>query len=114
MKEKCIKPSQRFIDFIKKIQSHSSYKSDLDISDIKRNLDEDAAGGAMLCSLDYFKFIFKIQKSLRNNQNDYLCILTINRDEHNEYNNSLNDVLLVLKNLLEKVMFLLPGMIIKY
>jgi DNA-binding SARP family transcriptional activator len=103
-REMYVKPSQRFIDFIKKIQSHSSYKSDLDISDIKRNLDEDAAGGAMLCSLDYFKFIFKIQKrkSLRNNQNDYLCILTINRDEHNEYNNSLNDVLLVLKKSLRK------------
>ena len=104
-KELDAKPSQRFIDFIKKIQSNSSHKSDLNIIDIKRNLEEEIPLGAMSCSIDYFKLLFNLQKrkALRNNEHDYLCILTINREDYGQFNNKgLKDILKVLERSLRK------------
>lgn len=98
-KELDAKPSQRFTDFIKKIQNNISRKNDLDITAIRKNLEEGVVAGAMYCSLEYFKFLFNIQKrkSLRNNEQDYICIITIN---HNE--TSISDVFLVLEKSLRK------------
>ena len=108
-KEFDAKPSQRFTSYIKKIQNNSSRKSDLDISAIKKNLEEEPVAGAMYCSLEYFKFLFNIQKrkSQRNNQNDYLCIITINRNEEsynesNELNKGISDVVSSLGRSLRK------------
>ncbi len=108
-KEFDAKPSQRFINFINKINNNSSRKSDLDISAIKKNLEEEPPIGAMYCSLEYFKFLFNIQKrkSQRNNQNDYLCIITINRSEENYYesielNKGVSDVFFALERTLRK------------
>ena len=62
----------------------------------------------MYCSLDYFKFLFNIQKrkSLRNNEYDYLCTITINRSDNNYYEpeikKSLSDVFSVLERTLRK------------
>jgi tetratricopeptide (TPR) repeat protein len=108
-KEYDAKPSPRFINFIKKISNYTSRKNDLDIETIKKNLQEELPMGAMYCSLDYFKFLFNTQKrkSLRNNENDYLCIININRNEDNynesiELNKSISDVFLVLEKSLRK------------
>ena len=108
-KEYDAKPSSKFVNFIKKISNYTSRKSDLDIDSIKKNLDEELSIGAMYCSLDYFKFLFNTQKrkSLRNNENDYLCIININRDEDNynesiELKKSISDVFLVLEKSLRK------------
>jgi DNA-binding SARP family transcriptional activator len=108
-KEFDAKPSQRFTSYIKKIQNNSSRKSDLDISAIKKNLEEEPVAGAMYCSLEYFKFLFNIQKrkSQRNNQNDYLCIITVNRNEEsynesNELNKGISDVVSSLGRSLRK------------
>ena len=108
-KEFDAKPSRKFIDFIKKAQNSSSRKSDLDISAIKKNLEEEPPIGAMYCSIDYFKFLFNIQKrkSQRNNQNDYLCIVTINRNgesyqESIDLNKGLSDVFFALEKTLRK------------
>ena len=81
---------------------------DLDIAAIKKNLEEKSPEGAMYCSLDYFKFLFNIQKrkSLRNNEYDYLCTITINRSDNNYYEpeikKSLSDVFSVLERTLRK------------
>lgn len=108
-KELDAKPSHRFTDFIKKIHNNTSRKNDLDISAIKKNLEEEPAAGAMYCSLEYFKFLFNIQKrkSQRSNENDYLCIITINRNgisvyEPVEMKNSISDIFLVLERSLRK------------
>jgi DNA-binding SARP family transcriptional activator len=79
-KELDAKPSAKFISFNNKIQNYSTRNSDLDIAAIEKNLEEESSEGAMYCSLDYFKFLFNIQKrkSLRNNEYDYLCTITIN------------------------------------
>lgn len=103
-----VKPSQKFLDFNKRIQNNSSRIDDLDITAIQKNLEEDVANGAMYCSLEYFKFLFNIQKrkSLRNNERDYLCIITINRNGngHNgsEMKKSIGDIFLVIQRSLRK------------
>ena len=107
-KELDAKPSQRFTDFIKKIHNNTPRKNDLDISEIRKNLEDGISEGAMYCSLEYFKFLFNIQKrkSLRNNENDYLCIITINRNKSSFYEpetkNSINDIFMVLEKSLRK------------
>lgn len=108
-KEFDAKPSRKFTDFIKKAQNNSSRKSDLDILAIKKNLEEEPPTSAMYCSIDYFKFLFNIQKrkSQRNNQNDYLCIATINRNDESyndsiEFNKGLNDMFFALERTLRK------------
>ena len=80
----------------------------MDAKAIKKNLEEEPADGAMYCSIDYFKFLFNLQKrkSLRNNENDYLCIITINRSGNIYYEpelkKSLGDVFLVIEKSLRK------------
>jgi DNA-binding SARP family transcriptional activator len=107
-KELDAKPSQRFTDFIKKIHNNTPRKNDLDISEIRKNLEDGISEGAMYCSLEYFKFLFNIQKrkSLRNNENDYLCIITINRNKSSFYEpvtkNGINDIFMVLEKSLRK------------
>ena len=107
-KELDAKPSQRLTNLIKKINSNSSQKNDLDINAIKKNLDEGSPVGAMYCSIDYFKFLFNIQKRkcLRKNENDYLGIITINRDANNYYDSemkkNISDVFSVLEKSLRK------------
>ena len=107
-KELDAKPSAKFISFNNKIQNYSTRNDDLDIAAIKKNLEEKSPEGAMYCSLDYFKFLFNIQKrkSLRNNEYDYLCTITINRSDNNYYEpeikKSLSDVFSVLERTLRK------------
>jgi hypothetical protein len=81
----------------------------LSINTINKNLEEEEYPmGAMYCSIDYFKFLFNIQKRkcLRNNENDYLCIITINREANDypelEAENYLDDIFLVLEMSLRK------------
>ncbi|MEL7649809.1 MAG: bacterial transcriptional activator domain-containing protein [Sedimentibacter sp.] len=76
-KEMDAKPSSRFTELNKKIQNSTHRNSDLDISNIKMQLEEDTSDGALFCNFEYFKFLFNLQKrkSLRNNEYDYLCII---------------------------------------
>lgn len=107
-KELDAKPSAKFISFNNKIQNYSTRNSDLDIAAIEKNLEEESSEGAMYCSLDYFKFLFNIQKrkSLRNNEYDYLCTITINRSDNNYYEpeikKGLSDIFSVLERTLRK------------
>jgi DNA-binding SARP family transcriptional activator len=108
-KELGAKPTPKFMNFIKRINNYSSRKIDLDIEAINKNLDAEPSMGAMYCNFEYFKFLFNIQKrkSVRNNENDYLCIININRYESNYYksielNKGLSDVFLVLEKSLRK------------
>lgn len=98
-KEFDAKPSQKFTDFLKKIQTNASRKNDADIETINKNLEDKLTAGAMYCNLEQFKFLYNIQKrkSLRNNENDYLCIITINSNK-----NVISEVFSVLEISLRK------------
>jgi DNA-binding SARP family transcriptional activator len=99
-KELDAKPSAKFINYINIIQNYTSRNSDLDIEAINKSLEEELPEGAMYCSLEYFKFLFNLQKrkSKRNNEYDYLLSIMINSNN----NKSINDVFSVLKKSLRK------------
>ena len=110
-KEMDARPSKRFIDFNKKIHNNnnSDRVNDLDIAAIQKNLEEEPSMGAMYCNLEYFKFLFNIQKrkALRNNEYDYLCIITISRNDDSYYEpvemkKSIGDIILVLQKSLRR------------
>lgn len=84
-KETGAKPSAEFFEFAKKIQNSFSYKSEMDIINIQKNLTERTIDGASQCDLEYFKFLFNIQKrkALRNGENDYLGIITLKNNKNN-------------------------------
>ena len=110
-KEMDARPSQKFIDFNKK--SHNNNNSDrvndLDITAIQKNLEEESSMGAMYCNLEYFKFLFNIQKrkSERNNEHDYICIITITYNEDTNYasaelKKNIGDILIALEKFLRR------------
>ncbi len=77
-KEVGAKPSEKFIDLLKKIQSCNS-KSETDIFSIKKRLDDCPLDGAIHCDYEYFKFLYNAQKrrELRDNEHDFLGLITL-------------------------------------
>lgn len=75
------KPSKKFMDLKKKIQNNSHRNTDIDLTSINMQLEDAAENGAMHCNFEYFKFLFNLQKnkSMRNNEYDYLCIINFNK-----------------------------------
>lgn len=86
-KELDSKPSSVFIDMGNRIQNYSSRMNDVDLESISKKLDEGAVYGAMYCNIEFFKFLFNLQKrkSLRNDENDYLCIINLNQKKDKNY-----------------------------
>ncbi len=71
------KPSEQFAGFLDKIQNLKFKNNDIDISGIKNNLDEEFIYGALHCDLSYFKVLYNLEKrkSIRKNEDNYLCII---------------------------------------
>ncbi|MDW5299139.1 MAG: bacterial transcriptional activator domain-containing protein [Sedimentibacter sp.] len=108
-KEMDAKPSGKFIEILKKAQNNTFRNVDIDLSSIKMKLEDVLATGAIHCDLEYFKFLFNMQKrkSHRNNEYDYLCIINYNQRDYNYYDpeessKCLNDWAKLLKNSLRK------------
>jgi len=86
-KEMGTKPSARFTEMFKKIQSNSSSKNETDNFFIKQKLDDHSEDGPMHCDFEHFKFLFNMQKRklLRNNENDYLGVITLSHGQNRYY-----------------------------
>ncbi|WP_312832783.1 AfsR/SARP family transcriptional regulator [Sedimentibacter saalensis] len=86
------KPSNRFMDLQKKIRNNSHRNTDIDMSSIKMQLEDDTENGAMHCNFEYFKFLFNLQKnkSIRNNEYDYLCIINFNTRSMHDHDSLAN------------------------
>jgi DNA-binding SARP family transcriptional activator len=82
-KEMDIKPSLKFVGVLDKIKTNISQKSNIDFLDISKKLNFETPIGAINCNFDHFKFLFNIQrrKGFRNNEYDYLSIITLSRIE---------------------------------
>ncbi len=106
-KETGAKPSKDFIEFEKKIHNFLSYKSEMDIFNIHNNLTDNTIDGAFQCELEYFKFLFNIQKrkALRTGENDYLGIITlINNKSKYDKSNEFSRFSSALTQILEKML----------
>lgn len=88
-KEVGVKTSQGLVNIHRKILNYLSEKTDIDISNIGGKLEETQLGGALYCDLDYFKFLYNIQKrkAKRNNQDDLISLITL-KDHDTKYSES--------------------------
>ena len=79
-KEFDAKPSTHFIGALAKIQSYSVRDANANIASLETDLEEKSLLGAMQCNAESFKFLFNLQKrkSLRNDEKDYICIISVN------------------------------------
>ena len=86
-KEVGAKPSEKFIDLLKKIQNSNS-KSETDILSIKKRLDDCSLDGALHCDYEYFKFLYNAQKrrELRDNEHDFLGLITLDTGVNYHFN----------------------------
>ena len=86
-KEIRAKPSARFTEMFKKIQSNSSSKNETDNFFIKQKLDDHSEDGPIHCDFEYFKFLLNLQKRKlsRNNQNDFLGVITLSSGQNKYY-----------------------------
>ena len=84
-KEMDAKPSEQFTSMLERIHNPVARKSDIDVTSIKNNLDEEAASGALCCELSHFKTLYNLEKrkSARKNDNNFLCIVNCNSCEKN-------------------------------
>lgn len=66
----------------KKIQSQFIENKNIDIRDIEVKLEEEDQSGPLLCSSDYFKFVYSSQKRMRKHEEerDYLALITLADD----------------------------------
>ncbi len=79
-KELDTKPSNHFTEMHNKIQNYSLREEHADINSLEKELEDRNLFGAMQCSVESFKFLFNLQKrkSVRDDENDYLCIANVN------------------------------------
>ena len=79
-KEFDAKPSTHFIGALAKIQSYSVRDANANIASLETDLEEKSLLGAMQCNAESFKFLFNLQKrkSLRDDEKDYICIISVN------------------------------------
>jgi len=78
-KEMNIKPSNKFLNSLDKIQNNVMQENDINFTHITEKLEFVESPGAINCDIEHFKFLFNIQrgKALRNNENDYISIITL-------------------------------------
>lgn len=80
-----IKPSIAMKELYRKIQIENEEKIVTDLYFIEKRLSESQSQGAMKCDLEYFKFLYNLEKRKNNRRktNDYLGLITINYRNNN-------------------------------
>lgn len=81
-KELGVKSSPGLKEIYKKIQSYYDEQGETDLNSIKNKLEEGPVEGALFCDLDYFKFLFNVEKrrSTRNENIGYMSLITLKGD----------------------------------
>lgn len=75
-----MKPSIAMKDLYRKLQIANGEKVITDLYFIEKRLKESEANCAMHCDLEYFKFLYNLEKrkSIRGNSNTYIALITLN------------------------------------
>ena len=81
-KEMGVKSSPGLKEIYRKIQSYYEEQGETDISNIKNKLEDGPMEGALFCDLDYFKFLFNVEKrrSTRDENIGYMSLITLKAD----------------------------------
>jgi hypothetical protein len=85
-KEMGITTTSAMREIQRRIQNYSTEKTDIDIRELDKKLDEKEKSGPLLCDAEYFRFLYNSHKRLRKEgQNpDYIILITLKDadDEH--------------------------------
>lgn len=99
-----IKPSMAMKDIYRKIQIENEEKVVTDLFFIEKRLKDTDFKGAMYCDLEYFKFLYNLEKrkSDRNNTDTFIALITLDCIMDNKSEVELRQAKNVLKNILLK------------
>lgn len=100
-----IKPSTAMKNIYRKIQIENEEKIESDLFFIEKRLMNDEGAGALFCDIDYFKFIYNLErrKSKRKDILSYVGLITIIKiDNKKHFDNELKDIMLSIKEILLK------------
>jgi len=77
-----VKSTPGLKEIYRKIQRYYDEQGETDISNIRKKLEEDTEEGALFCDLDYFKFLYNVEKrrSTRDDNLGYMSLITLNLD----------------------------------
>lgn len=96
-----MKPSLAMKDMYRRLQLANGEKIVTDLYFIEKRLKDTEIQGAMYCDLEYFKFLYNLEKrkSVRGNSNTFIALITLNHKKRNQDNldkgrEVLNEVLL--------------------
>lgn len=108
-KEMGIKSSLGLKEIYRKIRRYYDEQGETDISNIKNKLEEGPMEGALFCDLDYFKFLYNVEKrrSIRDENIGYMSLITLKSDnkdkcKHDELSKISRTMLEVLEKSLRK------------
>lgn len=76
-KEIGVKPSSALKNVYRKIQSHYDEKGEINIDNISVKLEDKIQKGALLCDVDYFKFLYNIEKRRESNIESFIGLVTL-------------------------------------
>jgi DNA-binding SARP family transcriptional activator len=87
-------------DIQRRIQNYTAEKSDLDIKELDKKLNEKDKEGPLLCESEYFKFLYNSQKRRRKLEGevDFICLITLKSngngsEKYEEYHKSITEIL---------------------
>ncbi|SHI55086.1 BTAD domain-containing putative transcriptional regulator [Lutispora thermophila] len=107
-KETGVKSSPGLREIHRKIQRYYDEQGETDINNIKIKLEEGPAEGALFCDLDYFKFLYNVEKrrSTRDENIGYMSLITLKSDKDvsktDELSRNTKSMLEVLEKTLRK------------
>ncbi len=93
-KEMGITSTSAMREIQRRIQNYSTEKTDLDIKELDKKLEEKEKSGPLLCDAEYFRFLYNSHKRLRkeNGQIDYITLLTLkSANENNDMSEKYSD-----------------------
>lgn len=104
-----VKSTPGLKEIYRKIQRYYDEQGETDISNIKNKLEEGPMEGALFCDLDYFKFLYNVEKrrSIRDENIGYMSLITLKSDnkdkcKHDELSKISRTMLEVLEKSLRK------------
>ena len=82
-KEMGITTTSAMREIQRRIQNYSTEKTDIDIRELDKKLEEKEKNGPLLCDAEYFRFLYNSHKRLRkeNGQIDYITLITLKSQE---------------------------------
>lgn len=103
-KEVGIKSSPGLKKIQRRIQDYYNQKSEIDLINLSNKLEDKQEDGALQCGVEDFKLLYNIQKrkSTRNNEFDYISIITLDEDKKKYEANEIKKWIKIMSDVLKQ------------